>query len=149
MLCMWRRKSDSLEPRISVWPTDAHIVGHNEYYFLNPPFSMTTQLQGPAPVHCDVFMCSYYYTPAQRSSGSSGVGGNWIHLVRLSVCLSVCLSVRPSVRPSVCRRHGFRSVTRVCLGSSLSNFMYMLFVAMASSQLIFTILDFSVSRLQL
>ena len=30
----------------------------------------------------------------------------------LSVCLSVC--------PSVCRRHGFRSITEVCFGISIS-----------------------------
>ena len=37
-----------------------------------------------------------------------GVWVYWIHLVRLSVC------------PSVCRRHGFRSITQVCFGISIS-----------------------------
>ena len=60
------------------------------------------------------------YTPAQRS---------WIHLVRPSVC--------PSVRPSVCRRHGFRSISQVCLGISISNFICMLMVAIGRSLLIF------------
>ena len=41
----------------------------------------------------------------------------WNHLVRLSVCLSV--------RPSVCRWHGFRSVTQVFFGISISHFIYM------------------------
>ena len=50
-----------------------------------------------------------------------------------------------SVRPSVCRRHGFRSVTRVCLEISISNFMYMLFVAMASSLLIFSDVTFKMA----
>ena len=79
----------------------------------------------------------YHYTPTQRSWWGvywihytpalwSWWGVYWIHLVRLSVC------------PSVCRRHGFRSVTQVCLGISISNFMCMLFVLMARSLLIFS-----------
>ena len=55
-----------------------------------------------------------------------------------SPCPSVCLSVCPSI----CRRHGFQSVTRVCLGISISNFMCMLFVAMARSLLIFSDVTF-------
>ena len=38
------------------------------------------------------------------------------------------LSVRPSVCPSVCRRHGFRSISQVCFGISISNFICMLMV---------------------
>ena len=54
-----------------------------------------------------------FYTPAQRSWR----GVYWIHLVSLSVC------------PSVCRRHGFRSISQVCFGISISNFICMLMVA--------------------
>ena len=34
----------------------------------------------------------------------------------------------PSVRPSVCRRHGFRSISQVCFGISISNFISRLMV---------------------
>ena len=51
---------------------------------------------------------------------------------------SPCPSVRPSVRPSVCRRHGFRSISQVCLGISISNFICMLMVAISRSLLIFS-----------
>ena len=56
----------------------------------------------------------------------------------LSVRLSVCPSVRLSVCPSVCRRHGFRSISEVCFGISISNFIYMLIVAIGRSLLIFS-----------
>ena len=46
-----------------------------------------------------------------------GGGVYWIHLVR----------------PSVCRRHGFRSISQVCFGISISNFIYMLMVAIGRS----------------
>ena len=67
---------------------------------------------------------------------SNKVGGGvyWIHLVRPSVCPSV----RPSVRPSVCRRHGFRSISQVSCGISISNFICMLMVAIGRSLLIFS-----------
>ena len=52
--------------------------------------------------------------------------------------LSVCPSVRLSVRPSVCRRHGFRSISQVCFGISISNFICMLMVAIGRSLLIFS-----------
>ena len=48
------------------------------------------------------------------------------------------LSVCPSVRPSVCRRHGFRSISQVCFGISISNFICMLMVAIGRSLLIFS-----------
>ena len=76
------------------------------------------------------------YTPAQRS---------W----RGGILDSPC----PSVRPSVCRRHGFRSISQVCFGISISNFICMLMLVIGRSLLIFSdvtfkmaILDFSVSR---
>ena len=59
-----------------------------------------------------------------------GGGVYWIHLVRLSV--------RLSVRPSVCRRHGFRSISQVCYGISISNFICMLMVAIGRNLLIFS-----------
>ena len=48
------------------------------------------------------------------------------------------LSVCPSVCPSVCRRHGFRSISQVCFGISISNFICMLMVAIGRSLLIFS-----------
>ena len=52
------------------------------------------------------------------------------------------LSVRPSVRlsicPSVCRRHGFRSISQVSFGISISNFICILMVAIGRSLSIFS-----------
>ena len=70
-----------------------------------------------------------YHTPAQRNWW----GVYWIHLVRLYVC------------PSVCRRHGFRSVTQVCFGISIPNFICMLFVGMGRSLLIFSDVTFKMA----
>ena len=66
-----------------------------------------------------------------------GGGVYWIHLVRLSVC--------PPVRPSVCRRHGFRSISQVCFGISISNFICMLMVAIGRSLLIFSDVTFKMA----
>ena len=45
---------------------------------------------------------------------------------------------RPSVCPSVRRRHGFRSISQVSFGISISNFICMLMVAIGRSLLIFS-----------
>ena len=74
-----------------------------------------------------------FYTPAQRSWR----GVYWIHLV--------CPSVRLSVRPSVCRRHGFRSISQVCFGISISNFICMLMMAIGRSLLIFSDVTFKMA----
>ena len=58
---------------------------------------------------------------------------------------SPCLSVCPSVRPSVCRRHGFRSISQVCFGISISNFICMLMVAIGRSLLIFSDVTFKMA----
>ena len=55
------------------------------------------------------------------------------------------LSVCPSVRPSVCRRHGFRSISQVCFGISISNFICMLMVAIGRSLLIFSDVTFKMA----
>ena len=54
----------------------------------------------------------------------------------------VTLCVRPSVCPSVCRRHGFRSISQVCFGISISNFIGMLMVVIGRSLLMFSIVTF-------
>ena len=54
-----------------------------------------------------------------------------------SPCLSVC--------PSVCRRHGFRSISQVCFGISISNFICMLMVAIGRSLLIFSNVTFKMA----
>ena len=69
------------------------------------------------------------YNPAQRSWR----GVYWIHLVR------------PSVRLSVCRRHGFRSISQVCFGISISNFICILMVAIGRSLLIFSDVTFKMA----
>ena len=66
-----------------------------------------------------------------------GGGVYWIHHVRPSVRLSVC--------PSVCRRHGFRSISQVCFGISISNFICMLMVAIGRSLLIFSDVTFKMA----
>ena len=71
----------------------------------------------------------YYYTPAQ----GSWRGVYWIHLV--------C----PSVRLSVCRRHGFWSISQVCFGISILNFICMLMVAIGRSLLIFSDVTFKMA----
>ena len=43
-----------------------------------------------------------------------------------------------SVCPSVCRRHGFRSISQVCFGTSISNFICMLILAIGRSLFIFS-----------
>ena len=75
---------------------------------------------------------SHYYTPAQRS---------WRGGILDSPCPSVC----PSVRPSVCRRHGFRSISQVCFGISISNFICMLMMAIGRSLLIFSDVTFKMA----
>ena len=73
-----------------------------------------------------------HYTPAQRS---------WRGGILDSPCPSVC----PSVRPSVCRRHGFRSISQVCFGISIPNFICMLMVAIGRSLLIFSDITFKMA----
>ena len=77
----------------------------------------------------------YNYTPAQRSWRGGGGG----------ILDSPCPSVRLSVRPSVCRRHGFRSISQVCFGISISNFICILMVAIGRSLLIFSDVTFKMA----
>ena len=73
----------------------------------------------------------YFYTPAQWS---------WRGGILDSPCPSVC--------PSVCRRHGFRSISQVCFGISISNFICMLMVAIGRSLLIFSDVTFKMAALR-
>ena len=50
-----------------------------------------------------------------------------------------------SVHPSVCRRHGFRSISQVCFGISISNFICILMVAIGRSLLIFSYVTFKMA----
>ena len=59
----------------------------------------------------------------------------WINLVRPSVCPSVC-------------RHGFRSVTHIFCGNPISNFIWLLSVAMGKSLLIFSDVTFKMAAWQ-
>ena len=77
-----------------------------------------------APTH----FLNHNYTPAQRS---------WRGGILDSPCPSVC--------PSVCRRHGFRSISQVCFGISISNFICMLMVAIGRSLLIFSVVTFKMA----
>ena len=78
-------------------------------------------------------VCLLYPRPTKLEGGYTGF--------TLSVRLSVC----PSVRPSVCRRHGFRSISQVCFGISISNFICMLMVAIGRSLLIFSDVTFKMA----
>ena len=60
-----------------------------------------------------------------------------IHRILDSPCPSVC--------PSVCRRRGFRSISQVCFGISISNFICMLMVAIGRSLLIFSDVTFKMA----
>ena len=84
------------------------------------------------PCNQKAWSVSYFYTPAQRS---------W----RGGILDSPCPSVRLSVRPSVCRRHGFRSISQVCFGIWISNFICMLMVAIGRSLLIFSDVTFKMA----
>ena len=86
----------------------------------------------------------HYYTPAQRSWR----GGILVYPRPTKLeggYTGFTLSVCPSVRLSVCRRHGFRSISQVCFGISISNFICMLMVAIGRSLLIFSNVTFKMA----
>ena len=66
------------------------------------------------------------------------------------VCGAACfmaaeIKFSEDVRPSVCRLHGFRSISQVCFGISISNFICMLMVAIGRSLLIFSDVTFKMA----
>ena len=79
-----------------------------------------------------VCQCSLYPRPTKLEGGYTGF--------TLSVRLSVCPSVRPSVW-----RHGFRNISQVCFGISISNFICMLMLAIGRSLLIFSEVTFKMA----
>ena len=85
--------------------------------------------------------------PSQRTSNSNLIISLYPRPTKLEggILDSPCPSVRPSVRPSVCRRHGFRSISQVCFGISISNFICMLMVAIGRSLLIFSDVTFKMA----
>ena len=68
-----------------------------------------------------------------RPTKLEGEGGGILD----SPCPSARPSVCPSVRPSVCRRRGYRSISQVSFGISISNFICILMVAIGRNLLIF------------
>ena len=88
---------------------------------------------------CNIYICnihnSSWWKPLKEIiiPPPNEVGGGYTGFT-----LSVRPSVRPSVPPSVCRRHGFRSISQVCFGISISNFICMLMVVIGRSLLIFS-----------
>ena len=90
-----------------------------------------------------------YHTPAQRSWRGGYTGYTPAQRSWRGGYTGFTLSVRPSVRlsvcPSVCRRHGFRSISQVCFGISISNFICMLMVAIGRSLLIFRDVTFKMA----
>ena len=94
---------------------------------------------------------SLYDILVQAPSRAGFCTGNWSSLslpVQTCIMLWVCSYWKTSVRPSVCRRHGFRSISQVCFGISISNFMCMLMVAIGRSLLIFSDVTFKMAALQ-
>ena len=95
------------------------------------------QIMAPSPLSSERKDHSEYVSFIIPPPNEVGGGVYWIHLVRLSVC--------PSVHPSVCRRHGFWSISQVCFGISISNFICMLMVAIGRSLLIFSNVTFKMA----
>ena len=127
-------------------PIQTNIYKHDKgyerwalfYIWKISPFYGHFKINGISPFHHIKLLMieqvnSCYYTPAQQSWR----GVYWIHLVRPSVC--------PSIRPSVCRRHGFRSISQVSFGISISNFICMVMVAIGRSLLIFSGVTFKMA----
>ena len=92
-------------------------------------------------VRLSCLMCSFRNCQLQHSiippPNEVGGGVYWIHLVHPSV--------RLALRPSVCRRHGFQSISQVCFGISISNFICMLMVAIGRSLLIISDVTFKMA----
>ena len=109
-----------IESKLMSWNTSYTIA------FYTP--IMLVRINSLALVNVAIIFTPYFYTPAQRS---------W----RGGILDSPC----PSVRPSVCRRHGFRSISQVCFGISISNFICMLMVAIGRSLLIFSDVTFKMA----
>ena len=77
-------------------------------------------------------------------------GGKHYHKIIILVSLYPCPrklegGTLDSPCPSVCRRHGFRSISQVCFGISISNFICMLMVAIDRSLLIFSDVTFKMA----
>ena len=105
------------------------------WYMLYVFSGRTADSQLRAMLDNRLISCGYAAIFIPRPTNLEGV--YWIHLVRPSV--------RLSVRPSVCRRHGFRSISQVCFGISISNFICMLMVAIGRSLLIFSDVTFKMA----
>ena len=135
---------------LSIWNTYAAGLSAYCHLIINPiPFGIrglflsgvpdffdrNKILSGGDLSHYQVPHCiRVFFIPPPNEVGG---GVYWIHLVRPSVRLSVC--------PSVCRRHGFRSISQVCFGISISNFICMLMVAIGRSLLIFSDVTFKMT----
>ena len=114
LICVYRFYCEEL--KVFLW----HLL--NRFHWLT--YFPVTCFIGQINANCNIFIIIYLikiftyilyiFIPLPNEVGG---GVYWIHLVRPSVRLSVC----PSVRPSVCRRHGFRSISQVCFGISISN----------------------------
>ena len=76
------------------------------------------------------------------SSPEPGIDFQWPHF--LNGCLVAMLDFLVS---GLCRWHGLGSVTHVCFGISVSNFMCMSFVAVGKSLMIFSYIAFKTAAL--
>ena len=137
----------TLRPRQNGQWAISNCIFRNENVWISIKISLKFVPKGlinnnPALVHIvacclDSTKLLLYPHPTKLEGGYTGF--------TLSVRLSVCPSVRLSVCPSVCRRHGFRSISQVCFGISISNFICMLMVAIGRSLLIFSDVTFKMA----
>ena len=138
------------EPMLTCWKLDCKMVAIFRVLnvlirdqcrvFFSFPLCNLAKLIWQNSRHCgsDIiwwlrFGSSLYPRPTKLEGGYTGF------------TLSVRPSVRLSVCPSVCRRHGFRSISQVCFGISISNFICMLMVAIGRSLLIFSDVTFKMA----
>ena len=108
-----------------------HFVHLSIYPSVHPSFHLWAELCPLCIVHNTSWIQFLLYPrPTKLEGGYTGF--------TLSI---VC----PSVRPSVCRWHSFRSISQVCFGISISNFICMLMVAISRSLLIFSDVTFEMA----
>ena len=147
VLLNWKRKMVSinwLNFYTPVWKTDVLCRGNVSRLSVRPSlrpssvrvFQTFLCLRLKAPE-----ACFRVVRPSVRSLKYPHLTCTWVRW-STQPTVTVLRHVRPSVRPSVCRRHGFQSISQVCFGISISNFICILMVAIGRSLLIFSDVTF-------
>ena len=123
---MQYQSDTNLNMQMTYWKPFIWLIGAKICTYASVNYAIITP--PPNEVGGGVYWIHLVYTPTQRS---------WRGGILDSPCPSVC--------PSVCRRHGFRSISQVCFGISISNFICMLMVAIGRSLLIFSHVAFKMA----